>query len=1726
MINEDDANVLIKHNGHKVTTPNVRPPEAEDNENEDNLVPPETETEHSFEYIYDLNQDKVVDVADLAILVYNLNQETRPAVAIETLLPTAVKVEAKQEAAIPTGTRTLSSIMEDAEEPIKLAPKEDAVISEDNPVKIEMDIEAQDTKTDGIVISAPAESGPTGGTIKVEHIIGDTDADGVEETAEIEVPIEDEKASTPARKAKVRSFARSEAKAIRKADGSIEINLGQQIAIKKVTIVVTATATSTNLTEIAKVEFLNDMEKRIPEPELNIPKNIIVSGKGDQMTITWDQEQNVTGYEVSMYAIDKEGKRVPASGSNTYRAGINEIEIPGFEGGVKDKITSLWNYYITVKSVNGSWSSPYSEEVVHYQPVGGPPPAPDMVKINGKYRQLDVSWKDMPETEHYTLEYRELGSGSEFTVVNNIVKNAYSITELKDDTSYEVYVSGWNTDDNGQPRHGPRSLAAVGKTINEVPKFPKYNMISREEIEDIKLIYTLTPTKEFNPWDLVDGDYSTYFFEEKGATFGADVTFKEPHKIKEIIMSNRLEDQYRDAANWDYSGLSIVLHNGDESVTYGLNKVVQQSLHPTGKNSIKFILPEAVEATRVEFKLIKYGFACGPKGNSISEINFFEYDDLEERVYELYADQMHVTLNKEFATEENITNLENRANTIDEVNNEYHPKKDLLLSELNNARILLNDEEMGGIVKVNPNVTLEGTSRLGFAGGLSGLQPLGYVAHSGDKVNVYVGQQGKQIGANVPVRLTFTQYHPEASAWKSGEITLKQGLNEITIPEVSNLGYEKGGSLYIVQTNSADIAKNPVHIRVSGATKIPLLDLHRPVGNERKNENGWQEKIDAYVKELQAYVSNLKNSHNGTEHQEDIKDAINCNPYDQTNCFLNSTEICLDNVLLSLPAERILAGLNQQLAGDNPRASSLDEAMTNFARSMNQMLELFYKERGLAPHSANGTHGTPTARFNVRYHRMFTGAFMYAGGSHLGIEYDSSSLTSSSGLEVDENGKPGEGNMFGWGIAHEMGHCADPGGVTIAEVTNNIWSQFEKTRDTAATSRIPYPSVYKHVTSSAVGKPSQVFAQLGMYWQLHLAYDKNYSHYDYYKDEYNQTNYVNMYNNEFFARYYMYRRDFAFANAQLPNLIKEGATYVPLTNSGSVDQNIMRTAIAAAGKDLTDFFTAWGYELDAGTQAFASQFNKEERKIQYLNDAAREHQLANGPRMTSTEVNAELIQGTGSKAKEVTFKLSLPDEADMNTILGYEIIRNGKPAAFVEPDLTAEDGVTEYTDVIGSENNRVMDYKVVAYDKYLNTTATKVFDSIKIRHDGELSNANWTVSTNTVSDSGVLTVYEKDKPIVEGKPYTDVLTNKEVIYSKDMGIKFLDSDTGETLETVSASKLIIDGDPNTTFRGTASTTAWFAINLNKKQNVVGIKVKFDENEDGSVNRDPYATRPWAFSLEYSNNGGVSYTRISAFEFGAIDDEGYRIAYFKKAGNDKNIYGLDLTNIRLTMGGAQTGDNVKRIGISDIKLLGQSGDNVDIGVSDIIDGKEVWDTENTIGLLAEDYILDQESGSKIPAGSFIVTGQYTGNSAYNVVKLYNEKHKMHDDSLENKVGSIINGYQVFFAEVPETGSITNTKDGTWIYWLEPLDGENKGKFGLPGAGENGTDLVVELPTKVYAELYRVDNALTLAGERMVSDSFTIDVPAELPTITLTDNNNKEKTIADPIVADVKVREDEE
>uniref|UniRef100_UPI003F569764 hypothetical protein n=1 Tax=Thomasclavelia spiroformis TaxID=29348 RepID=UPI003F569764 len=161
---------------------------------------------------------------------------------------------------------------------------------------------------------------------------------------------------------------------------------------------------------------------------------------------------------------------------------------------------------------------------------------------------------------------------------------------------------------------------------------------------------------------------------------------------------------------------------------------------------------------------------------------------------------------------------------------------------------------------------------------------------------------------------------------------------------------------------------------------------------------------------------------------------------------------------------------------------------------------------------------------------------------------------------------------------------------------------------------------------------------------------------------------------------------------------------------------------------------------------------------------------------------------------------------------------------------------------------------------------------------------------------------------------------------------------------------------------------------------------------------------------------------------------------------------------------------KNISILEFDISGPSGDNV-----------ELMNSNGTpaIGQLTSDYIYEESTGAKIPAGSIVFTGEYKGNPVYNVVVLYDENGEI--------VGGIdsegsINAQSIILAPDPGDGLLGETSEGIWIYWISPEYANN-------------------LPTRVRAELYRVDNAQTNEGQRLVSDTVFVDVPTTLPPISL-------------------------
>lgn len=188
--------------------------------------------------------------------------------------------------------------------------------------------------------------------------------------------------------------------------------------------------------------------------------------------------------------------------------------------------------------------------------------------------------------------------------------------------------------------------------------------------------------------------------------------------------------------------------------------------------------------------------------------------------------------------------------------------------------------------------------------------------------------------------------------------------------------------------------------------------------------------------------------------------------------------------------------------------------------------------------------------------RMFAGAFMYAPATT--SAWSTALLPLWSRASPLPSPAPGKANgLFGWGIAHEIGHNMDKLGK--AEITNNIyslalqaWDGSSMALNTRLTEDGRWETIFNKVAQGRPGSANNVFVQLGMYWQLHLAYD--------------EANQPLAFYNQFFK------------------LWKSGA------HSGyTYDERVALIASQVADRNLTEFFTRWGMALSDGGEGHAER---------------------------------------------------------------------------------------------------------------------------------------------------------------------------------------------------------------------------------------------------------------------------------------------------------------------------------------------------------------------------------------------------------------------------------------------------------------------------------------------------------------------------------------------------------
>ena len=1703
---------------------------------------------------FDLNRDGKVDITDLIYVHQNINKTKNTPIIVDTdpiINPDNISINVDSNKVTVTGD--IKNILKSENSTVSLESKSE--ISEANPIEIPMDLSAKtrnSNKIEEITIQAPSENAPSSGEIVIP---------GAGESGQpLTVKFNDSNVT--------KSITRT-------ADGkemdTIKIDLGEQVAVSQISIKVTGSRSNKNLTEIAKVEFLNNVYKEMPKPKMNIPViNQFTSTTQvgqESMTIGWQHETNVSGYEIKVEELNNNNQVVNTS---TYKTNDNSLKI--------EKVNAYGIYRVSIQSISGEWKSGYKDEQTgysetatgdtnltnnsndkdgkpdnvdsNYQPQAWDsksgklsesaagdngssfgadsiievqvipetaPEGPEGIKVKGGYKQLTVSWKSHAKAKDYELYYRKVGTkewlkandnGEKYTDSNlddNIPTGvfdlaagatdssdfirgtSYTITGLEDTTSYEIMMTATN-------HHGTGGLSQVyiGATTKLVPPVTtNYKLINTAN--GVGALTNNIEKVEFKQGDsdnenaVVDNDYSTAWTWNGWDTSiygkgGPVITFDKEYKIDTVRLITRL-----DIDSWPYEGNIGFLNKETGKWEY-----INASLSTSGK-VVTLKLSEPITAKQIQTNISVYP-GSGSGKVSISEIKFYEYDSLEKDVDNLFADDLKLSLNND-VTQTMVDELVKRANTIDPINLEYHPNKEEILKNLQRAQDLLNDVLLQDEI-ITLDSTIHNLAPQNTIGQTNNYQSLGVAVKPGDKVTLYIGSPNR---SDTKFDLVLTQFNAESGTAYKVIKELKIGKNEIEIPETGfDMNYEKGGNLYIgLKSGFAD--NNTFKVRVSGGTEIPHLNVNNIIDDETK-EDEVKEAIRAYIRELKSYVSSLPNRYPDSATIED--NSNNIYTYDPQTSILNATDIEGERITLSLAADQVLAGIQSGLSGDE---DAQVDRLYNTLLAWEQLMKISYSQQGLLEEAIDfdgdgeitdtkldvlggkseiqyyNENRAPKNRINIKYQRMFTGAFMYASSHHVGIGYGSIAGTMSGvPFKFDSNGNltnSESGQLFGWGISHEIGHVHDRPGLTYAETTNNILALITQTFNDINESRLEgsgYKKVYDKVTSNSVGLASDGLARLGMFWQLHLAYDNDYT---YNMLEINADN--NLENDTFYAKLYRATRINGVASSE--------------SGYDSTAQTFIMRASDAAGKDLREFFEKWGLVASPKTNEYLNSkaYPKEDKAIYYLNDETRRLRLAAGDDVSSitmasdTKVTASFgSDENGNKLsdrsylnqKEVPLTLSVTKDSDK--VLGYEIIRKEATATgtkdvvvgFVERDKDGENGLTNYIDVIDAINNRAFEYKVRAYDYNLNVTEETTIGNIKVNHDGSISETNWVFDTNTISDNDV-----HDEHSGHGQ-------------AQDGEIKKISDNDPSTIYTASkatnSNGTVVSGDPYVT------------IDLGDSKSVVGLK----------YNPGQAPTKKFSLKNLFSKTSDTTYSPISKYEVwvskdgntwskahsGNFDTTKENTIYFNETGSNLNtqLWAYDAQYVKLVAKGASA------ISIAEIDILGPTGDNIEIGIDN---GDKVY--ENGVGILKTDYTYAE--GKTIPAGSIIVTGEYKGDPAFNVPLVINE----------NDENFALNAQAILLATLPDNAELGEVAKGTWLYWITPEQYKESGN--IKG-------------TKIKAELYRynkLDSNNAPVGQRLVSDTFLYDLPEDLDQLPLIElNNSKAKLLSSSFDEVVEVGSD--
>lgn len=1202
---------------------------------------------------YDLNGDGVIDVYDLAIVSRNLDVEGRPEVRDTNLLAPPV-----EEVRLGAETSLVSGVLEDLfrgdGQPVTLSGMPlELTVALEEPVEME---EIQ-------IFSPDGPEAMQAGFVDVAF------EDGSRESFPFDLSLPEG------------------IHAIGPVEGSsvVTISLGRRVAVKEIVITVTRTE-SGDYTTVESIQFLREIIPERPSAASGVVRNLTAAAGSEKVSLRWSEVPNVSGYRVDYWLQDGSGSR------RSLRVDVPRAEITGLE--------NLKTYLFTVTPVDGTWEGTTCDPVSATPQPARAPSAPDMVSVSPLDSALSVGWKAAENATFYEVYYKAESESGYRQWGGRLSNTSTVLTDLTNGVTYSIYIQAGNS----MGVSGPSRIALGTPTAVDYSRpegIPTEGILEGADIERVWLADSrnVSPTaypasKPFQPEYMNDGDFSTHWTSH---AYGDGnwwnnkqvlASFSRPVDLSSVIWVPRLDGSYpnnlrlytvtvwRQGDNLNGPGTLV-----SPNPLQGGTASDHNTWLPVGNNPAvtKFaVLPfePVTDVVKIAVTIEQVAYTAV----SLSELMFVEYDPahcLPDNITALFSDELRTVL-RPGVTQADIQALRQRLES-DERN--YYMNLDTLADELDLAEELLRSRTSSGVVQ-NGVQSRNGGEDAKYQQGGSDLQPLGVAAGARQELTIYASG----IPAGQKLTVYASQFNAEASAWRAEIGALSNGRNVLTVPQIGSQNTPRGGSLYLTYGGA-----NPEGIRlhIRRGTDIPVLELadwYTLNDGQRRTELG------RYVDELETYAAGLTG---------DV----------QTN-FRNVTEISTPTMLLSLPAAAVQNGAGRS------RAERI-ETLYQTILAWEDVMHICKTTQGIDKTYAQNDMRT---RQNIRCMQMFTGAFMYAAGNHIGIGYGSCAGMVC-GKPIASMGASDTANrLFGWGIAHEIGHNMDKLGK--AEITNNLYALMVQTYDgkqNTLDSRLEksgkYPEIFNKTAQGLPGDSNNVFVQLGLYWQLHLAYDGGDKPMDFY--------------NRFFKAW------------------KAGTHFGGETG---YQDRVARTASAVANRNLTEFFTRWGMTLSDGTKAALAKLPEETRALWYLSDQSRRDRLAGVSQGQGTVSLTAALEG------EKAVKLTITSSVIQGKLQGYEILRNGVPIAF-----TTEGS---YTDIIGSANHRTYTYSVRAYDTLGNFIAGDAADELRIAYDKTVPADAYDVSRNGTT---VIFTMKEETPVSGLKvigvpdpgPFTVTVTDKD-----------------------------------------------------------------------------------------------------------------------------------------------------------------------------------------------------------------------------------------------------------------------------------------------------------------------------------------------------------------------------